>query len=59
MANHIRLDKNNKLNHFHQYVYKTRARFIKCIGFKLMHYTINFDAISHSKIFSEFDSLLL
>ena len=35
--------------------YSNQYKIIKCVGFELIHYTINLDAASSSKVFSEFD----
>ena len=32
---------------------------IKCIGFELIHYTINLDVVSYFMIFNDFDSIFL
>ena len=40
-------------------MYFSRYRIIKCVSFELIHYVINLDDVSFSKIFNEFDFVFL
>ena len=40
-------------------MYSNHHRIIKCVGFKPIHYAINLNTTSSSRVFSEFDSLFL
>ena len=41
------------------HMYSCYHRIIKCVGFKTIHYAINLDVTSSSRVFSEFDSFFL
>ena len=40
-------------------MYPSNHRIIKCVGFESIHYAINLDIVSSSRVFSEFDFVFL
>ena len=41
------------------HMYSSHHKMIKCVGFESIHYAINLDVTSSSRVFSEFDSVFL